>query len=694
MNFGFQDFSILWILFCVLIASAYTYLFYYTERIFAINTKRILATLRFIIVFTLSLFLFSPLITRNVLSYEKPIILLAQDNSSSILMNNQKSYYENEYSKNRTEFVEKLKAKFEVKEYSFGAELKENSIIDYSEKRSNTSLILKEAMNAYQNRNLAAIVLASDGIHNSGVEPQTYINKVNSPVYSVLMGDSTPQRDLHIVNIVHNEIVYLKNDFVVDIKLNAYDLLNQDAKLSIEHNGKVIWKADQKINNANQQLNFQAILNAIEPGMQKYVLKAVPLPNEKNIKNNVREFYIDIIENKQQVALLAAAPHPDLASIKNSIERNENYKVDLFIADEFNESEVNKYQLLILHQLPSSIGTLGNIFNTIENKNIPCWIILGNQSYLDLFNRMPFGLKILNSRSNANEVFAVKQGEFQGFVLTDEWDNLLKELPPLSAPFGNYKNNNAVQTLFSQRIGAVQTEQPLLCFGNDGQRKYAILTAEGIWKWQMQNVRTYGNTELIDELTSKIVQYLSAKDDRRKFRVSMPSYKIEQGEKVYFKAELYNDSYELVNSPEVSLIIKNQQNKSFNYLFSKTANAYEFELSELPSGEYSYLAECTLGNKKYNATGRFSVMQNNVEELNTVANFEELRMLSKLSGGKAFKANELNKLAEELLNSENFKTISYEEKRTEEFINLKWIFFFIILLFTLEWLLRKYYGAY
>lgn len=694
MNFGFQDFSILWILFCVLLASAYTYIFYKSETKFSVNTKRLLASTRFIIVLTLSLFLFSPLITRNVLSFEKPIILLAQDNSSSILMNKKSNYYLNEYLSNRTEFIEKLKTKFDVKEYTFGAELSESNVIDYSEKKSNTSLILKEAINAYRNRNLAAIVLASDGIHNSGVEPQTYINKINSPVYTLLMGDSTAQRDLRIVNIVHNELVYLRNDFVVELKLNAFDLINNVADLSIEHKGKIIWKANQKINSDNQQLNLQAILNATEPGMQKYTLKASPLPNEKNLKNNTREFYIDIIENKQQIALVAAAPHPDLAAIKNSIERNENYKVDLFIADEFDIGNINKYQLLIIHQLPSSVASMSNLFDKIEQQNIACWLILGNQSYLDLFNRLPFGLKILNSKASANEVFGVKQGDFQGFVLSEEWDNFLKELPPLSAPYGTYKTNNAVQTLLSQRIGAVQTDQPLLSFGNDGQRKYAILCAEGIWKWHMQNVRTYGNTDLIDELNSKIVQYLSAKDDKRKFRVSMPSYKIEQGEKVYFNAELYNDSYELVNTPEVKLSIQNQQNKNFNYIFSKTNKSYEFELTELPSGEYRYLAECTLGNKKYNATGRFSVMQNNIEELNTVANFEELRMLSKLSGGKAFKENEFTKLADELLLSENYKTISYEEKRTEEFINLKWIFFFVILLFTIEWVLRKYHGAY
>ncbi len=694
MNIGFQDFSIVWILFCAALAIGYAALLYRTETKFPSSIKKILSVFRVLFVFLIALFLFSPLITRNKLNYEKPIVLVAQDNSSSILLNKNKDFYQKEYLENRKEFIDKLSAKFEVKDLSLGATLEDSKTIEYTETKSNLSLLFQEMLNTYKNRNLAAVVLASDGLHNAGAEPESYIRQVQSPVYTVLMGDSTPQRDLRIINLIHNDIVYLKNDFLLEMKLNAFDLKNNNTQLSIEHKGKVVWTAKQAITTNNQQLNLQAILNANEAGMQKYTLKASVLPGEKNTKNNTRDFYIDVIENKQQIALIAAAAHPDLSAIKNSISTNENYNVDLFIADEFNISQLNKYQLLILHQVPSSIASMSNLFASIEKQNIPCWIILGNQSYLDLYNRLPFGLKILNSKANSNEVLAVKQGDFQGFVLSTEWADLLKELPPLTAPFGNYKSSNAMQSLFVQRIGSVISEQPLLSFGNDGQRKYAILSAEGLWKWRIQNMRTSGNTELFNELNSKIVQYLSSKDDKRKFRVTMPSYKIEQGEKVYFKAELYNDSYELVNTPELKMSLRNEQNKNFDYVFSRTEKAYELELSELPAGEYSYQAECVFANNKYNAKGRFSIMQNNLEELNTTANFDVLRMYSKLSGGKTFAANEYDKLAEELLNTDRYKTISYEEKKTDELINLKWIFFLLLALITAEWLLRKYHGSY
>lgn len=694
MSLEFQDFSIFWVLFCLLLGLGYAFVLYRSETKFNKKIKITLSVLRALVVFLLAMFLFSPLLTHKQLSYEKPIILVAQDNSESILLNDQKTYYENDYLEQRKAFIEKLSEKFEVKDISFGAELKTDSPITYSEKRSNLSLTLQEMINSYRNRNLAAVVMASDGIHNTGPEPASLVKQLQSPVYTILLGDSIPKRDLRIADIIHNDIVYRKNDFMVEMRIHAFDLKNKNTQLSIEHNGKIVWRENQPIATDNQQQSFKAVLNAAEPGMQKYTLRAERIAGEKNIRNNQMDFFIEVLENKQQIALIAAAVHPDVSAIKSSIEQNENYKVDLILAEELSIAQLNSYQMLILHQLPSRIGASEQLFNYIERQNVPTWIILGNQNYIDMFNRTPYGLKILNSNANANEVQAVMKAEFQGYVLSNEWNDFVRELPPLYAPYGTYRPANGLQTLFTQKIGSTTTDMPLLSFGVEGSRKYAILSAEGIWKWRMENIRLKGNAILVDELVSKTVQYLSAKDDKRKFRVVLPKYKFEQGEKVAVRAELYNDSYELVNSPEVKFSLSNEKKKKYDFSFSKTEKAYTLDLENLEAGEYVFSSETNLGNKKYEATGKFTVMKNEVEAMNTTADFTSLRLLSKLSGAKAFKPNQWNELASELLSNEQYKTISYEENKTDEWISLKWIFFLFLILLSAEWLIRKYHGSY
>lgn len=694
MSVSFQEYSAFWILICIILAFGYSFLLYKSESKLAKKIKNWLFAFRFTVVFIITLFLFSPLITRNQFAYEKPIVLVAQDNSQSILKNYQESFYKTDYLKDRSAFIQKLSSKFDVKDLSFGGTLYQDKPIDYSDYKSDLSLVFKESLNAYKNRNLAAIVLASDGIHNYGTDPETYIKNISVPVYTVLQGDSVIEKDLQVKSILNNELVFLKNDFIVEIKINAFDLPKQTGNFKIIHKGKVLWKEIKQIESNKQQFILQAILNADEPGLQKYTFQADILPGESNVKNNKMDFYIDVIQNKQQIALIAAAPHPDLAAIKQSLENNENYKVDLFIADDFNITEISKYQLVILHQIPSSFASMNSLFSTIDSKGIPTWIILGNQNYLDLFNRLPYGLKILNSRANSNEVFATLSNEFQGFNLSEGWSSFLNELPPLIAPFGNYRPSNSLQPLFKQKIGNTETDQALLAFGVNGSAKYSILAAEGIWKWRIQNMKLKGNTILIDELCSKIVQYLSAKDDKRRFKVNIPSRKFDFGEKIFLNAELYNSSYELVNSPDVKLILRDGNKNKYDFVFSKKEKTYELNLGILASGEYDYFAETKLGNEKFEASGSFSVLNNNLEELNTTADFNALRVLSKLSGGKAFKANDYDKIADELLNSNEYKTLAFEEKKTDELINLKWIFVLLLVLLSAEWFIRKFNGLY
>ena len=691
-NITFLEFNIFVLVISFSLAILYPYFLYSRETKLKKRSKNLLAAIRGIVVFIISFFLLSPLLNKHGLSYEKPIILFAQDNSKSIILNANKSYYENEYLEESKKLINELSSKYDVKTFSIAENL-ETYNVDYKGNKSNLSLIIDEAINTYKNRNLAAVVLASDGISNAGRELGDYVQMMRTPVYTVLMGDSIPQKDIRIQSIVHNEIVYKKNDFIVDIRIQAYDLLKQTAKISIIREGKTLFSTQKKIDSKNESISVKAQLNADVGGFQKYILKIEPIAGEKNTINNISNFYVEVIENKQKIALIAASPHPDLAAIKQSIEKNENYQTELLFADQINTNKLKEFQLLILHQIPTSFASSNDVFKYIQSNNTPVWMIVGNQTYIDLFNKLNFGVRVGGYKNNPNEVFPNISNEFQGFVLDERWNEFINELPPLQTPYGNYSLDNASQKLFTQKIGSVNTEQALLVFNNSGARK-AILMGEGIWRWKLTENKLRGNSALIDDLCSKIIQYLSAKDDKRKFKVYLQNKNPEESEDIIFRAELYNDSYEAINTPEVSLNIRNQANKIYPFNFNRTDKQYELNIGSLPEGNYSYDASTTLSQTKYTANGRFNVIKINLEDLNTVANFDNLRNLSELTGARAFKATELEKLKVELLNNENFKTISYEENKTDELINLKWIFILLLSLLSFEWLLRKYLGVY
>jgi hypothetical protein len=138
--------------------------------------------------------------------------------------------------------------------------------------------------------------------------------------------------------------------------------------------------------------------------------------------------------------------------------------------------------------------------------------------------------------------------------------------------------------------------------------------------------------------------------------------------------------------------LKENNGKSYSYLFSKSGNAYVLDAGILPAGEYDYQARTNLGNKKYTATGKFVISQQQVEFQQTIANHQLLHSLAQQSGGKMLYPSQLDELPKLIQINERVKTISFEDRKYEELIHIKWIFFLILTLLTAEWFARKRNG--
>jgi hypothetical protein len=64
------------------------------------------------------------------------------------------------------------------------------------------------------------------------------------------------------------------------------------------------------------------------------------------------------------------------------------------------------------------------------------------------------------------------------------------------------------------------------------------------------------------------------------------------------------------------------------------------------------------------------------------------------SGGKFFTSGELDELTTELKNNNNIKPAINVQEMINEILNLKGLFFVLLVIMSSEWLLRKYWGLY
>ncbi len=641
-----------------------------------------LAALRFASISIIALLLLDVFMKRLVNETEKPVIILAQDNSSSLVAGKDSAEIKTDYVKALTSFINTVKDKYDVKTYQFDSESKSSETYDFKGKETDISKLFLDLENNYANKNIGAIILATDGIYNKGTNPLYSVSKFNAPIYTIALGDTIPLKDAWIQSINHNQVAYLGNSFPVEVLINAIDLKDKSLTISIAQGGKVLKSEVVTINSHNFSSTLNFLLDADKPGIQKYTVSISTLEEDKNKQNNSQSFVIDVIDNREKVLILANAPHPDISAIEQSISSAQTYEVEVALINDFTKP-LKPYSLIILHQ----VSVLPQRINNELKANNQSVFYIGN----DVINYAT-GQSIKRiGDSRKNDVEAAFKKEFSLFSVSAELQNYFKEFPAVKCNFGNTLVTNGLNTLLTQKIGVVETDEPLMLFSEINGIKTCGFLGDGLWKWRMRDFADHDNHNLFNELMSKTVQYLSVKADKSFFRIFTKKI-INENEAIDFTAEVYNQSYELVTEPDVTLILKDDKGKTYNYTFNKKQTMYSLSAGQFSAGEYSFEAKVKFGDKLYTKSGIVIIKEIVSEKINTVANHQLLFQIAKQSGGKLFYRNQLEQLQKEILSSESIKSITYSHKQLTDLVNLKWIFGIILLLLSTEWFLRKHNG--
>jgi len=690
------EYPLWFIIFCLILGFLYAFILYHKDKKndFSKMLLNVLSLFRFISIFLISFLLLSPLLKTIFRYVEKPIIIVAQDNSQSVVMGKDSLFYKNDYPNNIKKLVKNFNTDYTVKIYNFGDKISDKINYKYTDKQTDISQLFDEITTRYSNCNLGAIILASDGIYNKGMNPVYSAKEIKSPVYTIALGDTNIQKDIIIKKINYNKITYLGNKFPVQVIVRANKCKGLSSKISISKENNIL--CSKKINfNTNTFIQtFNFMLEAKSTGLQRYKINLSPVKDEISFSNNNANLFVNVINSKQKILILANSAHPDVSALKQSIENNYNYTADAFIIDDFDKS-VSGYNLVILHQIPSTNNPCSQLLSSLSELKIPVLYIIGSQSNIRAFNNQKTGINIPNSKYNFDEALPFTNNTFTFFTLSKETKKVVNNFPPLLSPFGKYKMQNFADILFYQKIGDVITQQPLILFSPStaDNTKTGVILGEGIWKWRLNDYLQQNNHNAFDEIINKIVQYLSVKEDKDHFRITCKN-DFPENEPVEFDAQVYNDSYELVNESEINISIINKDNKKFPFVFAKTSDSYHLNAGTFPAGIYKYIAKVKTGDKLFQKKGEFSISSLNIETINTVADHHLLYNLAKAHDGEMFYPQQINKLTKVLNLREDIKSVSYSQKRFLEIINLKWIFFLIIALLTAEWFLRKRNGAY
>ena len=669
--------TILLILLSVIISGVvafYQYLFKVDNQN---KTNWLLAFLRFISVFSLLLLIINPVVSRKIVETNKIPLAIVADNSRSIS--------ELKATTDAVKLVETLnsnsalKEKFEIQNYTFDETFIAGKPLDF---KGNQSNIHDVAVNLKQlNKNaFYPVVLITDGNQTIGND-YVYGFHESTTLFPVVLGDTTTTFDLKINQLNANKYSFLKNKFPVEVFLQYNGNKSVSAAFSIEKNGKKIASQTVNFDAKNKVQSVQILLEADRVGLQKYKAVLSSSVKEKNSYNNTKNFAVEVLDQKKEIAIISDVPHPDLGAIKRAIESNAQRKVTIVKPNSI--SDLKKFNVLILYQPNASFR---KVFEANKNLKINTFIVTGMATDYTLLNQMQSDLvfKLTNKKEDFTASFV---SDFNLFAQTDIQ---FSQFPPLENPFGKITEKGSVNTLLKAKVNGIEVGNPILTFSEKGTSRNAYLLGENSWKWRMESFVLNRSYEKYDLFIDKIIQYLSTNSAKKSLLVEHESF-YNSGETIEIFAQYFNKSYELEENANLSITLTNNNTKSTkNYNFSKANNGYQAIFDGLTPGNYAFQVKETTSNASYNGT--FEVLDFDVEKQFVNPDVSKLQQLANQNNGEIIYPNQIDKLLQKLLQKDTYLPVEKTIIKNSPLIDSLWLLVIIVVSLAIEWFTRKYNG--
>ncbi|MBX9808119.1 MAG: hypothetical protein K2X95_10020 [Flavobacteriaceae bacterium] len=669
--------TILFLLLSLAIAGSLSFFQYYYKAKTKSKVNLVLAFLRFLSIFGILLLLINPIMSRKTLENIKTPLPIVVDNSSSIVdlkANETVLELYKKLSQNK-----ELHDKFDIQSYQFANEFEQSEKFDFKGTQTNLDEVDKNLKSIYKSANFPTILI-TDGNQTSGND-YVYSFDANNKVYPLVVGDTTKFLDLKVSQLNVNKYAFHKNKFPVEVFLNYSGNKNINTDFIISQGNSVLSKQSVSFSSTKKSIVLSVLLPADKVGLKVFKATISSKEKEKNTYNNTKNFAVEIIDQKTNVAIVSAINHPDIGALKRAIESNAQRKVTIVKPNSINS--LQDYNVLILYQ-PT------NEFKSIFEKNklagINTFIVTGNSTDFNFLNQQQSNL-VFKMSGQKEDYLAEFNSQFNLFAI----DNLgFENFPPLQNAFGTVTTNGSVSTLLSSKIRNIDTNSPLLAFAENQGKRSAFLLGENLWKWRLQSHIDYQSFEKFDVFVDKIIQFLASNDSKKYLVVNHEGF-YNSGEAIEISAQYFNKNYEFDEKARLTISVTNtktKQTKNFDLL--KGYNSFKVNLDGLSVGGYNFSVKEL--NSKTSHSGHFEILDFDIEKQFVNPDVEKLSQLATQTQGQVYYPNQVDALIKSLMENENYKAVQKEIVSKTPLIDWVWLLVLIAITLASEWFLRKYNG--
>ena len=662
----------------VLSISLAAFQYFYKSR-FSTKVSVIFTVLRSLSYFGLLLLLINPKVVNEEFVTEKPSLVLAVDNSSSIRNFGATEKVENfirEVGENPA-----IQERFDVGYYTFGDEIQQNRDPDFSGKQTNIHHALRSLDQLYKGEN-APTILITDGNQTYGEDLRFAGANYSNNIFPVVVGDTAALQDIAVSRVNVNKYAYINNRFPVEIFVNYAGKKPVETRVQITSGNSEVYSEEISMDGSTNSEVISTTLPASFKGIATYKVEVTPLEGERDTLNNQQRFAVEVLGERMSILLATSIIHPDLGALKKSIESNQQRKVEILHIDE-DLPPLEEHQLILLYQPDSRFAGL---LEKIEEEKRNYWMITGPETDFRFLNASQ-GFFQKEITGQTEEFFPRINTNFTAYQFEDIG---FSDFPPLKGAFGDCFFTVPAATVLFQEIQGVETKNPLLAIAEQNDTKRAVLFGSNIWKWRAASYLETGSFEQFDEFIGKLIQFLATR--QKKDRLSINHEPFYYGnEEIVISAQYFDRNYRFDPRGKLTLELTNRETQERRRIpFLLKENEYEVELSELSASEYAFTVN--VAGENFSEKGEFQVVQFDVEQQFGRANLEGLLKISEQHGQPLYFLKDSKKLVNTLLSNNSYTPVQKRQEKTVSLID--WYYLLGIIVFTLstEWFIRKYYG--
>ncbi len=583
--------------------------------------------------------------------------------------------------------------------------------------------------------NMAA-VLISDGRHNMGDSPENLAKILGNrgvKVFTLSVGTAAPPEDLAIVEVDAPASVFHESRAKGYIRIADNMESGQRFSVSIEKDGLIVWEKELLTErNPSRTVPYDfpiknLVGSELESRDSDLKLAAVPLDfqvrisevaGEKDASNNQRPLRFAAITEKPRMLILEGRPRWEFRYLRNALERDDSWDVNALRAGGGGEERpwrrgkapgtfpddletLYSYHLIVFGDVPMTMfktEELQWLHSYVENRGGGVIFLDGRRTPLAFYRRTPLGnlfpvewqtgslsgrdikLEFTASDSSAGPISLVAGAEQNKRI----WASLRppRFVPPARALPGS-------EVLMKARLG--EREADAMVFRRQGAGKVLYIGHDESWRWR------YGIGDLYHQKfwnqAARWIMEPSFPVEDKYVALDTGPLMYKPGEQARIRVRLRDAEGRLILNANAEAQIFRNGEKVASVALEADVNSggvFRGQTAPLYEGDYEVKIRVDgLPEDQMKARTFFTVQADSGGEMAVLsANEELLRNVAANSGGRFFREEEIDQLAEQL------KPLS--KGQIEEFDMLLWQSYWwfvpIVLLLTLEWALRKRAG--